>query len=109
MKDKIFSFFQAQIAKIKMVVRANRLYFFCFNLYYFLLCYIGKKGILFFSLKVSKKVLRQRYYKNTSDFIVLHYTYRLIVVELIQNRTSVMGTFNLSGLETNRVFFSILY
>ena len=39
-------------------------------------------------------------------FITLHYTPidsgRSL---LIQNRTSIMGTFNLSGLETNPVFF----
>ena len=41
-------------------------------------------------------------------FIALHYiptdSGRSL---LIQNRASVMGTFNLSGLETNRVFFKI--
>ena len=41
-----------------MIAQADLLHFFSFSLYYFLLCYIGKKGILFFSLKVPKKALR---------------------------------------------------
>ena len=91
---------------MKMVAQADRLNFFCFSLYHFLLCYIAKKAFYSFLLKYPKKFQDNDTIKTLVIFIALHYTTtdsdRSL---LIQNRTSVMGTFNLSGLETNRVFF----